>query len=289
MESDRLKQFCLILETGSLSKAAELLGISHGGLSKSMSTLQSELGIALFQPHGRGIIPTDAGKNLYKRAHEVVEKIEALKKPARESLELTHRIGALEVFIGPVLSELPPETLEERFEILELNPGKIEVALSENRIDVGFTYLPVPLEGVEYLKVANFKFGIYARKNTFKGMKLEDIPFVAPISEAPSNPLGIKERDVWPDGLFPRKKKFQVNLLSTAMELAHNGECAIFIPDLLATHHNSFTSGEFRLEALPFPSQFPKPTYHVFMVKREGSEETKLTKKLAAAFRRLTH
>lgn len=286
METDRLKQFCLILETGSLSKAAELLGISHGGLSKSMTALQSELGVSLFQAHGRGILPTDEGKSIYRRAQEVLEKVENLKRETSKTIDKKYRIGALEVFIGPLFSRAVFDD-DTKFEILELNPGKIEIALQENRIDVGFTYLPVPLEGVEYLKIAKFKFGIFARKGAFKNKKIEDLPFVAPVAEAPLNPLGIKERDVWPDGLFPRKKKFEVNLLSTAMGLAHQGLCAIYIPDCLAAHHNKIVDSELRLESLPMPAELSKQDYFVYLVKRVSSQEDAMTKKLSSIIRKL--
>ncbi len=286
METDRLKQFCLILETGSLSKAADLLGISHGGLSKSMTTLESELGFSLFQAHGRGILPTDEGRGIYRRAQEVLEKIENLKRNTSKTINKNFRIGALEVFIGPMFSKATFDD-DTSFEILELNPGSIETAVLENRIDVGFTYLPVPVEGVELIKIAKFRFGIYARKGAFKNRKLEDLPFVAPISEAPQNPLGIKERDVWPDGLFPRKKKYQVNLLSTAMGLAHQGMCAIYIPACLAEFQNKVIDSELRLEELPLPTDFPKQEYFVYMAKRLGTQESAFIKKVNSVIRKL--
>lgn len=44
MDTKRLRQFCAIAETGSLTKAAELLHITHSGFSKSMKLLQDDLG-----------------------------------------------------------------------------------------------------------------------------------------------------------------------------------------------------------------------------------------------------
>ena len=66
METNRLKQFCTVKETGNLRKAANLLGISHSGLSKSMKALEEELGFPLFQSNGRGIVVTDEGLKLYE-------------------------------------------------------------------------------------------------------------------------------------------------------------------------------------------------------------------------------
>ena len=55
METNRLKHFCVVVETASLTKAADLLGITHGGLHKSLRVLEGDLGFALTVGKGRGI------------------------------------------------------------------------------------------------------------------------------------------------------------------------------------------------------------------------------------------
>ncbi|MBL7546005.1 MAG: LysR family transcriptional regulator [Bdellovibrionaceae bacterium] len=52
METDRIRHFCTVYETESLTRAAELLGITHGGLHKSLKTLEADLGVKLTIPHG---------------------------------------------------------------------------------------------------------------------------------------------------------------------------------------------------------------------------------------------
>ncbi len=65
MDTNRLRQFCAIAETGSMTKASRLLHITHSGLSKSMKLLQEELGLELLRPCGRGIMLTEHGKLIY--------------------------------------------------------------------------------------------------------------------------------------------------------------------------------------------------------------------------------
>lgn len=287
METNRLRQFCTIIETGSLTKAAELLGISHGGLSKSMGVLASEVGFDLFIPQGRGLIATPEGRRVYQSARDILERVDHLGRLAETPAEEKFRVGALEVFCGPVFTQaIVREKPTSRFDILELNPGQIETALIENRIDLGFTYLPVTVEGVEHLAIAKFKFGVYTKKGAFPGVATADLPFVAPSSAAPLNPMGIKERDVWPEGLFPRKKKYLVNLLSTAIGFAQNGMCAIYIPDFLATHLNGMAHPSLELEARKYPPHFERQEFSIYLVKRVGSEESTLMKKLSAEIRK---
>ncbi|MES2856866.1 MAG: substrate-binding domain-containing protein, partial [Bdellovibrionota bacterium] len=227
------------------------------------------------------------GRRVYENAREVLMRVEALMSKEASTSE-TFRIGALEVFCGAVFTKaIVKEKPEMRFDILELSPGQIETALIENRIDLGFTYLPVTVEGVEHLNVAKFKFAVYTKRGSFKEIPLSEMPFVAPAAAAPMNPMGIKERDVWPDGLFPRKKKYLVNLLSTAINLAQNGMCAIYIPEFLAEHTNQMSHSSLELESRRLPSHFERQEFSIYLVKRVGSEESSLMKKLSAEIRKV--
>src|SRR4051812_16227478 len=112
METKRLKQFRTVVETGSLRKAAELLGISHSGLFKSIKVLEEELGFALFVPAGRGIAVSDEGKALYQRSARFFEALDQLvgRKEARQTSLI--RLGSFEVFttyfVGKLLAHYLP-------------------------------------------------------------------------------------------------------------------------------------------------------------------------------------
>jgi DNA-binding transcriptional LysR family regulator len=288
METDRLRQFCTIIEIGSLSKAAEILGISHSGLSKSISTLEDELGFPLFQPQGRGLVPTDRGREIYKSAQEILNKVQALHLGANPNERTSLRIGVLEIFTAHFIGSLARDSFPDLpFDILELAPGQIEASIIERRIDMGLTYVPLPQEGIEYLKICPMKLGVFARREAFSHTPLHEIPFVTPISPIPLNPLGIKESDGWPESLFPRKKTFAANLLSTGLDLARAGVCAIFIPSFLAAIHNEVTDPAFHLRRIQLPSNFPNLNRAAFLVKRTDAIEDKRMKKLSTAVRNL--
>lgn len=258
METNRLKQFCTIVEAGSMTRAAHLLGISHSGLSKSISILQNEVGFALFQPEGRGILVTEAGQVFYKKAQLVLKSVDDLNQKVLSRDKTILRFGVLEIFtsyfMGRLISQLFPD---HSIEVLELAPGEIENAMAEGRIDLGLTDLPVPRPEIDYLDLCSVQSGVYSLREKFSKLSLSELPFVVPSISAPSNPLGIKERDGWPEGLFPRKKVFYVNLLSTALDLTRSGACAIYIPNFVADLHNKSVDLKFRLEAVKLPSDFP--------------------------------
>jgi DNA-binding transcriptional LysR family regulator len=95
METNRILQFRAIVETGNLRKAAELIGISHSGLSKSMKALESELGYALFQASGRGIITSDDGHLFYERSQAFLAAYETLLGTKAGVTTQALRIGSL--------------------------------------------------------------------------------------------------------------------------------------------------------------------------------------------------
>jgi DNA-binding transcriptional LysR family regulator len=71
----RLRALQAVVETGSVSAAAELLRYSPSAVSQQMSALEHETGVRLFERVGRGVRPTDAALLLCKHATRVLATI----------------------------------------------------------------------------------------------------------------------------------------------------------------------------------------------------------------------
>lgn len=289
METDRLRQFCTIVETGSFTKASQLLGISHSGLSKSMKLLEQELNTKLFVPDGRGIAVTDSGTLVYQQAQPILQAVRQLMaKDTFEPEAQTIRIGALEIFTSHLLGALAENHLKDiSIEIHEISPGFLETALLDRRIDFGLTFVPVPQPGLDHLEIAKTRLGVFVKRGAFQQTRVEDLPFVVPRSLLSENPLGVKERDGWSDSLFRRKILYRTNLLSTALDLARRGLCAVYIPEFVASLHNSAVAPNFQLENRPLPGSYMKSDRVLYLAKRHATEESALAKKLTAGIRSL--
>jgi DNA-binding transcriptional LysR family regulator len=72
----RLRTLQAVVETGSVSAAAELLSYSPSAVSQQMSALERETGVQLFERVGRGVRPTDAANLLCKHASHVLASIQ---------------------------------------------------------------------------------------------------------------------------------------------------------------------------------------------------------------------
>ena len=286
METNRLRQFRVVVETGNLRKAAELLGISHSGLSKSMKALEEELGFALFNPSGRGIVVSDEGSKLYDRSEAFLAEYDRLLGKTAEPVRRTLRVGSFEVFtsffIGPLVKTYLPDT---EMEIHELVPGRLEEALAFNKVDVGITYEPVPRKGVEYVKAASLLMGAYALKDRFDDFEMSEIPFVVPVNPLEGAPSGVKGRDAWPETKIERLVRYRVDLMATGLEIAQQGLGAIFIPRFVARLHNERVLEGKRLEPLKLPRGLGTVKRDVFIVKRDSTAEDNTIRQIAKALR----
>lgn len=69
---DGLNALIAAAETGSFTAAAELLNITHGSVSRRIAALESWLGTALFERHGRGVRLTPAGQRFAADARQAL-------------------------------------------------------------------------------------------------------------------------------------------------------------------------------------------------------------------------
>lgn len=288
METNRLRQFCTVVETGNLRKAGELLGISHSGLFKSLKVLEDEIGFPLFLPSGRGIVVTDRGRALYERSFHFFTEFERLLGRQVKSEPDLLRIGSFEVFttffMGRLLRDYLPKT---QVEIHELVPGRLEDALLLNRIDLGITYEPVPRPKIDYAKIGRVSMLAYALKDQFAGCELAEIPFAVPVSPLEGTPSGVKGLDAWPEQRFKRLSHYKVDLMATGLELTRQGLCAIFIPEFVAQLHNQNSPAKLQLHPLSLPKAMPQIHRDIYLVQRESTIENKMTKKVAQALREI--
>lgn len=287
METNRLRQFCIIAETGSMTNAARLLHISHSGLSKSMKLLQEEAGCVLLRPAGRGLALTEAGLEIYRRAKEFIQQEERLFELNKSPVPSTLRIGALEIFLLPLGAALKHHLLESStLALLDFDPGNMEQSIANHQLDFGITHVPFPMERVEIIEIGQYRSGCYHLRGAFEGQNLTSIPFVAPECGFSSNPLGIKELDGWPENFYPRNKKYLVNLLSTAIQITLQGLCAIYIPDFLAYQINKSHDTVNMLVEYPLTKK-QKILQRVFLLKNKENENTVICEHLCQVLRKI--
>ncbi len=290
METARLRQFKAIVDAGGLIKAAVLLGISPGGLSKSLKTLEHELGYKLFSPRGRGLELTMSGRELYDRLPLILKTIDELVglRHREVSSEVPLRMVSFEVFTTYFLGYAAKKFLSDQpLEVREAIPGQMEQMVAEGKSDLGMTYLPIPYAGVEFIKMGRVRMGVYGLDSVFKGCETVDLPFAVPIAPAQGSPSGVQGLDGWPEHLFSRQVRYRVEMMESAIQLCRQGLAVAFLPQFVATLANAQANGVMQLSELGSPKGMRAVHRDVFLIQRSGYEETKVVRALAKALRSL--
>lgn len=79
-----LEAFDAAIRLGSFSRAAELLNVTHGAVSRQMAVLEEDLQVALFNRHARGVSPTAAGLRLHDAVQEALSLILSAARDLRD-------------------------------------------------------------------------------------------------------------------------------------------------------------------------------------------------------------
>lgn len=77
MELLQLRYFLEVAESEHVTHSAQKLRVSQPSLTQAISRLERELGVQLFEPEGRGIRLTEAGRFYSKRIAEAIGKIDS--------------------------------------------------------------------------------------------------------------------------------------------------------------------------------------------------------------------
>ena len=80
-----METFVCVIESGSFSAAARLLGVGQPAVSKSIAQLEERLAVRLLLRSTRGLMPTEAGQAFYERAKRAIEEADEAELAARGS------------------------------------------------------------------------------------------------------------------------------------------------------------------------------------------------------------
>ena len=290
MDTNRLKQLIVISHTKNLRRAAELLGLTHAGLSKSIRVLEDDLGVSLVTKDGRGIKLTNIAVKLIKDCEDFLEQESTLLSKFRSTYSEESKkiiIGTFEVFSTHLLPHIVSAIGDDiQIEVRELVPGKIEDAISNGEIDIGITYLPVPRPKLDFLEVNSISMGIYGTKALLEKHKdFLELPFVIPVASVESTPSKAKGLDGWPDDKLNRNIKYRVSLMESALALVRSGKAVAFIPRFIARFHNESTLKEYQLIERKFETAMDKQK--IYIVKPQNKAEGVIIKKISKLLRSL--
>lgn len=112
----RLEVFCLIVETGGVTRAAEKLMVAQPAVSAQLRSLETALGAALFVRQGSALILTEAGDRVYRWAretlassHQVQREVDELASGMAGTVVLAASMAIGTYLLPPIMAALRRE------------------------------------------------------------------------------------------------------------------------------------------------------------------------------------
>lgn len=158
MDDRKIRSLLTVLETGSISSAAEILNGTQSGITQTMNALEAELGFKIMYRTNRGVTLTEAGAKILPLLMQLDEDFRALERESREIAAgrgIPIRIGTYSsianAWLPDILSKYEERHPEISFEIMVssdklakwLSKGKVDMLLADEELGAGFRWFPI--------------------------------------------------------------------------------------------------------------------------------------------------
>ncbi|MCH7335619.1 LysR substrate-binding domain-containing protein [Acinetobacter sp. NIPH 2699] len=141
---EELLAFMTIVDTGSFIAAAERLGQTASGLSRSLSRLELKLEVTLLERTTRKLKLTQEGQQFLNHARKILSDLNAAEEALQKSDQDTSgliRIDSATPFILHVITPLVDQFRQNYPNIeIELNSSDLVIDLLEHKTDVAFRF-----------------------------------------------------------------------------------------------------------------------------------------------------
>ena len=143
MDIKDLRYFIAVYETKGFLSASKCLGTVQSNVSMRIRGLEEFFGVALFERHYRGIVPTEKADKLYGYAKQVIEKLDHTEREMRLSrassgftlLELLVVIVIIGLLAGFVAPRYFSQVAKSEVQVAKAQIDAFEKALDQYRLD----------------------------------------------------------------------------------------------------------------------------------------------------------
>ncbi|HEY9459706.1 MAG TPA: LysR family transcriptional regulator [Paralcaligenes sp.] len=164
MNVRQLEAFCKVMEVGSMSEAARLLGISQPAVSKSIRLLEQALKLRLFKRSGDRLYPSMEAQRLYPSARRIFDEIQTtfeLGKKLQAAEVGTLKIAATYSVTAAYVTEAIEAFHNRRplidIQFMALPPRQIIDLVRTCEIDAGLLYEPISVPKVQTIPLCDIE------------------------------------------------------------------------------------------------------------------------------------
>lgn len=230
-----------VVELGSLTKAADLLGFTQSGVSHTINSLETELGFPLLIRNRSGVKLTVNGEQLLKPIREILNWNEQLMQTVASihGLETgTIRIGTFTSvsvhWLPGMIKQFQKKHPHIELQLIEGDYQEIESWITEGKVDCGFISIPahgifevIPLKRDRMLAILPLHHPL-SRLSCLPLSKIVNEPFIIP-----SKGSDYDVRRVLDKASIKPTIKFSVGDDSAIIAMVENGLGISILPELV--------------------------------------------------------
>lgn len=175
MDSVLIRSFLAIAQCGSITRAADVIGIAQPSLSQHLLRLEDELGVKLFKRSARGVALTEGGRVFEEHGLRILREIERAKEDVRGidgeisgsvavGLPLSISLGFAVPLVLAVKRELPQVSLI----VEEAMSGHVRSWLEEGAVDFAVLYGANRYRQLSVKRIATETLCIVGRRDEFE-------------------------------------------------------------------------------------------------------------------------
>ena len=184
----RLGFLVRIIDLGSITRAAEALGIAQPALSQHIQALERSFGTPLLTRGTQGVRPTPAGDVVYRNAKLLARQVDR----ARAEVDVLSHTPAGRVAVGiaphgparrlvrPLLRAARDRLPAVVVHISENFEGALTADLLLKRLDMAFLYEIAPRPGLRYAPLCEERLQIVGAAPLLAGRRSAEIPLLLP-------------------------------------------------------------------------------------------------------------
>ena len=252
MDVTQLRTLIHVAELGSLSKAADRLHIAQPALSRQIRLLEQELGVRLFDRHGRGMVVTERGQDVLRHALRVMAELEEIRAvvadedaPLRGHVSIGMPPTASDILSEPLVSAFRDAHPEATLRIVSAYTGYLLDWMQRGELDAAILYDPKSARNLRVqplLEETLFLIGPPASRLTLdRPVAFAELEKQRLLLPSGSHGLRLLVDRYAQEAGVPLDIKVEADSYSTLKSLVRNGHGVTVLP--LAPIHEELESG----------------------------------------------
>ncbi len=241
LDWDNVRHFLEVVRSGSVTQAAQRLGVNQSTVSRRITALEQRLGKKLFERSGNGWVITPVGERLVASAENMAEEANTIERHVEaDSQELSGRLrvtvadACTQHLVMPAIRSFAEQYPDVDLEIIATNDV---LNLSTREADVALRSTDEPPPNLLGKRIAQLAYAVYGTRDILGRLQADpdggDIPCITWLGDGHSRPP-------WIDRSFPKNRRvYRTSELGVMLHMTRQGmgmaqmPCVLGDPDPL--------------------------------------------------------